>query len=202
MKKLTSIVLSITVLMTLVSCSDTKSSKSDRSEVIDEETTTNVIVVEETSVEDLVPETSESYSDPNAQPEPGQYISSDILYFHFYYTNSLGIDIQMYTNGDGGANLLASNSNVGYYIDVAIDKEHTQMIYDELAKYTFDYWQPEDYQTVDENGVITPNQPPYYFYIQSDQFTKSTEIKLSDEDLNTFLTFCNDYCYSIAENQK
>lgn len=214
MKKIVSAIISIMFFLTLVSCSAEKPTGSTReTEEETEETKTNVEVVvkEETTVEETTTETTE-YIDPQCtdpysgiviRPNPDQYIDPDILQFTFYYSDYHGIAISlgMYYVGNNGVSLVASNGDE-YSINVTIDEDHAQMIYDELAKYKFYYWKPEDYQIVDKNGVITQTTPPYTFQINSSQFFNTEVIRLNDEDLEAFLSFCDEYCSTIAESQQ
>lgn len=213
MKKIVSAIISIMFLLTLVSCSAEKPTGSTReTEEGTEETKASVEVVakEETTIEETTTETTE-YIDPQCtdvngmviRPNPDQYIDPDIFQFMFYYSDyhGMAISLGMYYVGNSGVSLVASNGDE-YSINVTIDKDHAQMIYDELAKYKFYYWQPEDYQIVDENGVITQTTPPYTFQIYSSQFINTTEVRLEEEDLEAFLSFCDEYCSTIAESQQ
>ena len=213
MKKIVSAIISMMFLFSLVSCSAEKPTGSTReTEEETEETkaSVEVVVEEETTIEETTTETTE-YIDPQCtdvngmvvRPNPDQYIDPDIFQFMFYYSDYHGMSISlgMYYVGNDGVSLDASNGDK-YSISVMIDKDHAQMIYDELAKYKFYYWKPEDYQVVDENGVITQTIPPYTFQINSSQFLNTEIIKLNDEDLEAFLSFCDEYCSAIAESQQ
>ena len=135
------------------------------------------------------------------RPNPDQYIDPEIYYISFYYTEQQN-NINFWMSTDIKGTTFSCSTGDGKSVNVVIDEEHAQQIFDELGKYKFYYWQTEDYQQVDENGVITQINPPYTFYIYSSQFWNTTEIRLNEEDLQAFLTYVKTYCETIYESQQ
>lgn len=210
MKKTLAVMLSITSLILCACQASPKKPEGTSKEDREEETTRYVVeIADETEdVTEATETTEEEWVDPlgMGRPAPDQYIDPEIytlsIYFadvnnHDHWAFSVG---EFDTNGNGVS--LQASSNDGKWIYVNIDEEHAQAIFDEISKYKFYYWTKEEYQNIDENGVITNSNPPYDINIYSPQFINRTQVRLNDEDLEAFLTYVDAYCESIYASQQ